>query len=265
MNRSADGLPPEVRREKIVAAVLQDGGAAINDLARMFNVSPVTVHRDLNLLAERGQLARVHGGARALDGSAVQPETSWTRRMQHTQQAKQEIAARAIEWVVEGSTVFIDHSTTSLMLMREVERKGFDELTVVTNSPAVINEFQAEFLHVIATPGEVDGHLRMIGGAWTAEFLRGINISAAFISGAAFTPEAGLTSSQRVIADTLRAAVEQSLQAIALVDSTKWGRVSMLPIAQGTDFAAVVTDSALPPEERSACSKAHINLVIADG
>src|SRR5215204_6276538 len=51
-------------RRSLVAAMLQESGAVtITDLQERFGVSPMTVRRDLAILAERGVARRTHGGA----------------------------------------------------------------------------------------------------------------------------------------------------------------------------------------------------------
>ena len=59
-------LPPVLRRARILERVQRDGGASLAELASEHAVSPVTVHRDLELLSGEGLLERVRGGARSL-------------------------------------------------------------------------------------------------------------------------------------------------------------------------------------------------------
>ena len=62
------------RQERILEAVRAHGGARVSDLVTLLNVSEMTVRRDIATLAGRGLVARVHGGATALDGrSADEP------------------------------------------------------------------------------------------------------------------------------------------------------------------------------------------------
>lgn len=50
------------RHERILAAVRAHGTARLADLAAMLAVTPVTVRRDVTVLADKGLLERVHGG-----------------------------------------------------------------------------------------------------------------------------------------------------------------------------------------------------------
>ena len=49
-------LPPVLRRARILERVQRDGGATLQELAAEHAVSPVTVHRDLELLGGEGLL-----------------------------------------------------------------------------------------------------------------------------------------------------------------------------------------------------------------
>ncbi len=77
----SEQLPAEARRRQILERVRRNGGASINELARDFSVSPVTAHRDLQVLAREGLVERIHGGARSLDGDAQQIETDFMKRL----------------------------------------------------------------------------------------------------------------------------------------------------------------------------------------
>ena len=50
---------------------------------------------------------------------------------------KDAIALRARELVEDGSTIFVDASSTGLALARALELRPPTELTLVTNSPAI--------------------------------------------------------------------------------------------------------------------------------
>ena len=60
------GAPPALRRAQIVERIQRDGGVSVAELARIHEVSPITVHRDLEHLAARGPDRAGPRGARAL-------------------------------------------------------------------------------------------------------------------------------------------------------------------------------------------------------
>ena len=148
-------MPPALRRAQILQRIQRDGGVSVADLARDHAVSAVTVHRDLEELAREGLVERVHGGARALSLTPSAPAipTAWTQRADQAGAAKAAIAAHAARYVGHGATVFLDASSTALALARRLVEDPPNELTLVTNSPAIAYEVQADAIHVVVCPG----------------------------------------------------------------------------------------------------------------
>jgi DeoR/GlpR family transcriptional regulator of sugar metabolism len=244
-------MPADLRRARILETIQRDGGASIGDLAREYGVSPITVHRDLERLAHDGLIERIHGGARPTGGAPthIDVATDWTKRLRQALPEKEAIAARAARLVEDGSTIFVDSSTTCLALARHLDRHPPPALTLVTNSPAIALELHAQSIHVIVTPGEVDQTLRMIGGRWTAEFLAELNMEIAFISAGGVTLEHALASSAK---------------AVGLIDSSKFGLSVLLTIARAEELDAVVVDDGLPAETMEAYETAGVSLVVAN-
>ena len=155
-------MPADLRRARILERIQRDGGASVRDLARDYGVSAITVHRDLERLAARRPdraCPRRRAAARQPLGR-LSVATDWAKRLQQALPEKQAIAARAASFIEDGSTIFVDSSTTCLLLARHLERHPPRALTLVTNSPAIALELQAQSIHVIVTPGEVDQTLR---------------------------------------------------------------------------------------------------------
>ena len=259
-------LPPALRRQQILRRIQRDGGVSVADLARDHNVSAVTVHRDLEELARDGLVERVHGGARSLGAPAASSgplPTAWTQRVAQSGDAKAMIAQAALRHVEQGATVFLDASSTALALARRLAEEPPNEITLVTNSPAIAYEIQADAVHVVVTPGELDQHMRMLAGRWTVEFLAQLNFAVAFVSAAGVTLEQGLTTARRPLADVVNAARASAERSVGLIDSAKFGRAALLSIAPAQELDAIVTDPALDLEVARAYRAAGVRLEIA--
>src|SRR6266705_3019184 len=79
---------PAQRQERILGEVARNGGARVSELTELLGVSDMTVRRDLDALARRGLVRKVHGGATLpRRGSSDEPRTrspgarpsSWSR------------------------------------------------------------------------------------------------------------------------------------------------------------------------------------------
>jgi len=258
-------VPPVIRRAQILEQIQRDGGVSIADLARAHGVSPVTVHRDLEQLASEGLVERIHGGARTLTGTDPRrPATAWTQRVSQAGGAKTAIAAHAARLVANGSTIFLDASSSALALARRLAEQPPNELTLVTNSPAIVHEIASEPIHVIACPGELDQHMRMLAGRWTVEFLEQLHFDVAFISSAGVTLDAGLTTSRRPLADVLIAATANAERTLGLIDATKFGRAGLLTIMPAQQLDLIFTDSALDAAVAQDYAAAGVRLEIVN-
>ncbi len=244
--------------------IQREGGVSVAELARSHEVSAITIHRDLEHLARDGLVERVHGGARALSSAATIAApliaTAWSQRVEEAAAAKDAIAERAAALVNAGSTIFLDASSSALCLARRLMENPPSELTLVTSSPAIAYEMQAEPVHVVVAPGELDQHMKMIAGRWTVEFVSQLNFDVAFVSAAGVTLDEGLTTSRRPLADVVNAARSAAKRTVALIDASKFGRASLLTIMGATDPDLILTDPALPAEVANAYDAAGVHL-----
>jgi len=127
------------RQQKIVGHVEKVGIASLAELAQLFDVSEFTIRRDIDYLAKSHLVAKVKGGAQRIETPSQFREAHLPGRMQINLGQKERIAARAIEFIRPGDTVFLDGSSTIACLARAVARSCHD-ITVVTNSILVALE-----------------------------------------------------------------------------------------------------------------------------
>jgi len=259
-------VPPALRRAQILERIQRDGGVSVAELARDHAVSAITVHRDLEQLAREGLVERVHGGARAIRGLGTLPliATAWTQRVEQASSAKTAIAGHAAAMVAPGSTIFLDASSTALALARRLMEEPPNELTLVTNSPAIAYEVIAEPMHVVVCPGELDQHMRMLAGRWTVEFIGDLNFDTAFVSAAGLTLDAGLTTSRRPLADVVNAARAAAGRTVGLIDSSKVGRASLVSIAPAEELDVIVSDDGLEEDVVEQYRAAGVRLEIVN-
>lgn len=126
----------QVRHRAIIESVIAEGTVRIEALAERFDISIMTVHRDLDELESRGLLRKTRGHATALSTSII--ESSDVYRLAQQGQEKAAIARAAIDLVEPGESLMMDDSTTVLQMGPLLEEKV--PLTVVTNSLGLVNQ-----------------------------------------------------------------------------------------------------------------------------
>ena len=125
-------LYPAERKQQILAHLNKNGRASVSELSQMFGVSEVTIRADLQMLAAQDLIVRTHGGALLVPRV---PELSLTLRRQKQVDEKERIGVAAAEFVTNGDAVFLDASSTALVLAHVLRQQH--DLTILTHSLVV--------------------------------------------------------------------------------------------------------------------------------
>jgi DeoR/GlpR family transcriptional regulator of sugar metabolism len=133
--RRAGALLPDERRRLIGERLLKDGSVSVSALEAEFQISPMTARRDLDDLERQGVARRTHGGA-VLPGLSSH-EDSFVHRLEVATNAKERLAAAAVQLVEPGEAVFIDSSTTGYFAARKIVHENI-KCTVLTNSVSIM-------------------------------------------------------------------------------------------------------------------------------
>ncbi len=235
------------RHELILEAVQREGSVRVRALAELLDVSDMTVRRDLDTLASRGLVDKVHGGAariRAL--STDEPGFEVKRGRQEHEKAA--IARSAAELVRPGSSVGLTAGTTTWTLAKHL--LAIEGLTVVTNGPSVARVFYQSTrrdLTVVLIGGTRTPSDALVGPLAT-NALASLHIDTVFMGVHGMDAEFGYTTPNLAEAEVNEAFVRSTQNLVVVADHTKWGTRGLAQIAPLSDAAAVVTDSALPPD-----------------
>ena len=236
------------RQGLILAALEETGYVKLGDLVNRLGVSPVTVHRDLDALSQARVLRRVRGGARSYHPRPHEIRTEYVLRQAQEPELKYAIGDLAREYIPDGSTIFMDASTTTYAMIGALERRPPTALTIVTNSVMIASQLHSSQIRVIMTPGDVDNSLWAVTGTWTINFLSSMKFNYAFISGAAISISSGIATQQRNLADIAEVVLPRSEKKFALLDSTKFNTNALISFAQPETIDVLITDEALEEE-----------------
>jgi ribose transport system substrate-binding protein len=237
------------RRQTILALLKQAGELDVNVLATRLGVSANTIRNDFNALAASGQLQRVHGGAAlpdlpletSHDGIAV-----FSRRQAQNQAAKLQVARWAADMVEDGDSIVLDAGTTIYLMAHFLDNRR--NLTVITNGVEVGRKLAQNSSNRVWFLGGLLGEDGVPGGSLLSEpFLKDIHIKTAFVSCSGFSPEAGLTEAGFPEAEIKSAMIGAAGAVVALIDSSKFGKVDLAPFARTEQIARIFTDSNLEP------------------
>src|SRR5579875_788865 len=232
------------RRGAIRGLLAERGEVAISALAAEFDVSAMTIRRDLEELEQRGIARRVRGGAISTVSRSYEPP--FASRSAEASEAKRRIAAAAAAYVDYGETAILDVGSTTLALARHLRGRG--GLTILTPSVHAAIELSGDpNTRVILTGGIVrPGELSLIGDLAERTFAT-LNCDVVFLGVGGVHPEKGLTEYNLDDTRVKRAAITAASRKVALADATKLGRVCLATIAPLHDIDVLITDAADHP------------------
>lgn len=252
---------PFERKNKILARLQETGQINIGRDAKLFNVSTSTLHRDLEDLEKAGFVTKVVGGAVPASGGLF--ETHFDKRMKTRVKEKMAIARKAVERVQDDTSIFIDHSSSTVYLAREIKRRQFRSLVVLTNSLQVPLELgNIQGIRVISTGGFVEGEFKALSGRWVMEALQEVNLHQVFLSVGAVSVEHGLMTQIHFISELVPALFKRSQHINVLVDSSKFFKIGTFQISPLKPSLTIFTDKGLPEELRAAVEKKGVTVIV---
>jgi DeoR family transcriptional regulator of aga operon/DeoR family fructose operon transcriptional repressor len=236
------------RRDSIARLVNEQRRARVSDLASRFEVSAVTVRKDLLVLQGEGRVVRTHGGAIAARERPTEGPFDVRERLEAAD--KTLIGAAAADLVADGESIALDASTTALSVARHLKARGrWDRLTVVTNGLRIALELAGSpGITVVMPGGTVRWEAMSVVGGMSEAVLGRINVQKAFVGAVGFTIESGLSDATEEEAQIKRSIVAVAREVIAIVDHTKWGRVAVATFCPTDRISVVVTDGKAPAD-----------------
>lgn len=251
------------RQQMILERVRRSGGVRVADLVRDLSVSDMTIRRDLEALAERGLLEKVHGGATVL-GPGSTEEPGFTAKSARQQHEKEAIARRAAELVRPGTAVALSAGTTTWALAHHLVE--VPELTVITNSVPVADVFHRSprpDRTVVLTGGVRTPSDALVGPVAVAA-IRRLHVDTLFLGVHGMSVRAGFTTPNLLESETDRELVAAASRLVVPVDHTKWDTVGISTIAELSEADVVISDSKLPQEARAELAERVGELIIAE-
>ena len=231
------------RRQRLLEILRTRPGLRVPELAALLDVSQGTVRNDLEAMADSGLVNRVHGGAvLAEDQPPASP--SFSSRAHKNDASKLMIARWAAELVEDGDSILLDASTTVYFMARYLKDRR--RLRVITNGIEVGRQLAGNPTNtVILMGGMLNTDGSSITGPLGEQLFQGLHVQKAFVSCSGFTLETGLTEVHIYEGQLKSRAIATANDVIALVDSSKFGKVDLTPFARSEQITQLFTDSNL--------------------
>lgn len=229
------------RHDAIIELVKKQGYVSTEELVEQFAVSPQTIRRDLNDLADQKMILRHHGGA-ALPSSSVNTSRTTGSR---PRPVKERIARKVASEIPDGATLFIDIGTTPEAVAHAL--LNHNDLRIVTNNLNVANTLMVkEDFRIILAGGELRSRDGGIIGEATLDFISQFRLDFGILGISGIDSDGSLLEFDYHEVRTKRAIIENSRHVMLVVDHSKFGRNAMVNMGSISMVDAVYTD-VMPP------------------
>ncbi len=234
------------RHQQIIEQLRVQREVTVPALAAQFQVSSLTIRRDLDTLAREGLLTRTHGGAVLSQSSVI--AFAFLDRAQDRTAEKVAIAKHLASVVQPGMTIVLDTGTTTLEVARAIA--GISRLRVLTSSLAIASALYAyENIDLVLLGGSVRHRNPDLSGPLTEENLKQFQTELAILGADAVSPE-GLYTSDLGIARISQAMMACARERWLVVDSSKFTRRSFVKFADWSAITHLVTDNGVAETDR---------------
>lgn len=236
---------PAPRQAAIAEYVLAQGEATATELAERFDVSLMTIHRDLDELERQGVVRKFRGGVTAQPSGVFESNVAY--RLKTMRAEKAAVAAHALTLIEPGMAVMLDDSTSTLEIARRLG-DAITPLTVVTNFLEALTLLSAERgIHLMALGGDYDPLHSSFLGVSCVEAVQSLQVDICFTSTSAVSGGFAYHQEQHIVS-VKRAMLDSAARNVLLLDHSKLGRVALHRLAPLSRFDLVLVDGRAPAE-----------------
>ena len=233
------------RLDQIRKYIRENNQVEVAEISKLFNVSTATARRDLDQLAEIGEIQRIHGGARQIQKAPPEPPVMQRRSEQSDE--KKRIARKTASLIQDGETVMMGGGTSVYEVALELD--GKQNLTVITNSLLVIEALlHNKEINVIALGGIIRHDELLSYGHFADLALAELYVDKVIIGVRSISLERGLTIDFVPEFATEQLMLARGKEVIVVCDYSKFNRESTLRLGDLTQVDIIVTDEQAPDD-----------------
>jgi len=254
----------EERVHQIVQTLKKRKGATIKELAALFDVSEMTIRRDMEVLKSQGIILDIHGAAVYNPQSAFDLKEEGYSLEQATTSRKKEkdsIGAYAAALIEDDECVIIDNGSTTECLAAHIDNSV--KATIFSCNLNIMNKlYNKPNLKLIFGGGYFHPDTAMFESPESLTLIRRTRAAKVFVSAAGVHETLGVTCASSYEQETKLAILESAAERILVSDSSKFGVVTACFIAELGEFHKVITDKELPEEWQERIKELGIELIM---
>ena len=230
----------EDRQRQVLEILRTKGRVEVSQLCQLFNVTNMTIRRDLNGLERSGLLIRSRGGALLAD-SNILVEHPFNIRLNERREKKLKIAEAALDTILDGRKIFLGSGTTVWYLAQKLDSSR--RLIVVTDAVNIASEvITRPSVSVIQIGGDLRPNTYSTVGTFAEDMVRQFKCQHAYIGVTGIGADGFLYVASVAEAGFFRAVFEISHSIFVLADSSKLGVEDFISIGRLSADYTLITD-----------------------
>jgi len=221
----------------------------VDELSSQFGVSEVTARSDLAVLAERGQIARIRGGAMPRPG--LGRESPFEEALASYATEKLAIGRAAADLIHDGDSVIVDVGTTALAVARAiVARTDLQDVVVFTNGLKTALELEPAIprITVVVVGGTLRPLQHSLVEPLATRMLEQVAVGTVFLGCNGIHAAAGVTNINLPEAHVKQQMLKIARRRIVLADGGKVGRVELAHLCPVEEIDLLITGESADPE-----------------
>jgi len=251
----------EKRRAQITDLVNKQGSVSIDELLNIFDVSRMTLWRDLKELEIKGVIIRAHGGALKIDELDEQEEEFSLRRKEHLNEKRKIARFAAKNYVKDSDIIFLDGGSTVLEIIPHLKQSNLTILSNGLNTLVYASKFLPH-LNVIGCGGILRKPSFTFVGHEAEEFFARYKVDTAFISGTGVTLEDGIMDPHPLEMEVKKIMCNNAKNVVALIDSSKFGKRSLTTCIKIEEINYLITDIHAPKSIIDAIKSKNVKVMV---
>lgn len=240
----------EERLKMILQIIDRQKSVTVDELANRFEKSAGSIRLDLSELEKRGFIARTHGGAILVENApedVILHKKLLQIREETKTEEKQRIGKAVVDLIQDGDSILIDGGSTTYFVSQFLHKKR--NLKIITTSihlfPII---WQIPDATIYLTGGVIHRDYEDSYGEITLESINKFKPDHTIMGIDGVSCAYGFTTVDPVIAMVKREMFNVSKNLIVAADSSKFGKVCLLSVADIKDAQVIVTDSGISDE-----------------
>jgi len=255
--RSTTDIGLNTRQQQMFDRISLEGEIRIADLKEAFDVTEMTIRRDLEKLEQLGSIKRTFGGA-----IFVGQDIALKERLGILTDEKIRIGRKAAARIMPGESVFIDGGTTTLQIARFM--KSGMNVTVVTNALNVAAELFGKQIPTLMTGGIIHETTNSLVGPLAAQNLNGMAFDRVFLGATGVSVEHGFSNSNIYEAEIKQMAIRQSAETNIVMDHSKFGARVLVSFSSLSGVHRIITDRSPEGELQRGLEESGVLVDVAD-